>query len=60
MSAKSAFGIALDAYKHHVRYELGYAAAEATLMLIGFTAGWDAHGDAVKQVIALADPSGLS
>jgi len=38
------FQEALDAYAHHIRHDIGYPANEATLMLIGFAAGWEERG----------------
>jgi len=34
------FQKALDDYAHHLRWVVGYSPNEATLMLIGFAAGW--------------------
>jgi len=43
------FEIAMDAYKEHIRREIGYSALESTVILIGFTAGWEAHRDLIDN-----------
>jgi hypothetical protein len=49
----SDFEKALNAYAFHIRVEIGYPAIDATLMIIGFAAGWEAHKDGGFGLMAM-------
>lgn len=47
------FEKALNAYAFHMRYEIGYPAGDATLMILGFAAGWEAHTNGKFDLTAM-------